>query len=87
MIGWYWMQARACWERRRRRRAMIRAIRIAAEPSEIWGTASRTDGLRAIRAMERLNGRPFDPHSTVMISCVRARGPRERHLRLGRPVT
>jgi hypothetical protein len=81
VIGWLAMQARASFDRARYRRAMMRAILIAAEPDEIWGRASRTDGLRAIRALERLNGRPFDPHSTCLVSIVRGRGPRERRLR------
>lgn len=81
MIGWLAMQARANFERARYRRAMMRAILIAAERSEIWGHASRTDGLRAIRSLERLNGRPFDPHSECLVSVVRGRGARERRRR------
>lgn len=84
MIGWYAMQARAAFDRARYRRAFMRAIEAACERDEIWGHASRTDGLRAIRALERLNGRPFDPHSTVLVAVVRGRGARQRHLRLGR---
>lgn len=72
---------RASVQRARYRRAMMRAILIAAEPDEIWGGASRADGLRAIRALERLNGRPFDPHSACLVSIVRGRGPRERKRR------
>ncbi len=81
MIGWLAMQARASFDRARYRRAMMRAILIASESNEIWGGASRADGLRAIRALERLNGRPFDPHSECLVEVVRGRGPRERRLR------
>lgn len=67
--------------RRQRRAAMLRAIRVAAEPSEIWGRANLTDGLRAIRALERLNGRPFDPTDRYLVNIVRGGGPKQRHLR------
>ncbi len=82
MIGWYLMQARACIDRARYRRAMMRAIRVAAERCEIWGYASRTDGLRAIRQLEQLSGRAFDPFDPCHISIVRARGPKQRRLRI-----
>lgn len=65
----------------RYRAAMLRAIDAAREPSEIWGGASRTDGLRAIRALERLSGRPFDPFSPVLLSIVRGSGPKQRRVR------
>lgn len=77
-------QLRERLHRRHRRAAMMRAIRIAAEPSEIWGYANLTDGLRAIRALERLRGRPFDPTDPCLVGVVRAGGPKQRHLRLGR---
>ena len=81
MIGWYAMQAKACWDRRRYRAAMLRAVEAAREPSEIWGHASRADGLRAIRALEQLNGRPFDPFSDVLVAVVRGSGPKQRRTR------
>ena len=84
MIGWYLMQARARRDRARYRRAFMLAIEAACERDEIWGYASRADGLRAIRAFEQLNGRPFDPHSRVLVSVVRGRGAKQRHLRLAR---
>lgn len=69
---------RASMERRAYRRAMLRAIADATEPSEIWGPCSRTDGLRAIRAFERLNGHPFDPYNPVCRAVVRGTGPKHR---------
>lgn len=87
MIGWYAMQLKARLDRARHRRAMLRAIEVAAERHEIWGFASKADGLRAIRAVERLNGRQFDPHATCLIEAVRGRGARERHRRLERVAT
>lgn len=84
------MSARLIEEARRRlarrsyRRAMLRAIAAASEPSEIWGACSRADGLRAIRAFERLNGRPFDPYSPVCCAIVRGTGPKHRRALFGR---
>ncbi len=75
---------RARLARRAYRRAMVRAIAIACEPSEIWGGCNRSDGLRAIRAFERLNGRPFDPHSPVCVAIVRGTGPKHRRTLFGR---
>ena len=69
--------ARARW-----RAAMMRAIDAACEPSEIWGYANRTDGLRAIKALERLTAKPFDPFDPVLVHVVRGTGPRYRRLRL-----
>lgn len=70
------------YHRRRYRAAMLRAIDAAAEASEIWGPANRADGLRAIRALERLSGRPFDPADRVLVCVVRGQGPRHRRIRL-----
>lgn len=64
-----------------RRAAMVRAIQAAAEPSEIWGAASMTDGLRAIRALEALNGHPFNPLDPVLVNVVRGQGPKQHHIR------
>ena len=69
---------------RKSRAAMMRAIEAACEPSEIWGRANRTDGLRAIRALERLNQRPFNPHSRVLVQVVRGTGAKHRRIRLER---
>jgi hypothetical protein len=66
------------------RRAMLRAIDAAAEPSDIWGACNRSDGLRAIRAFERLNGRPFNPHDRTCCEIVRATGPKHRRALFGR---
>lgn len=82
MIARLTARLRARVERARQRRAMMRAIRVAAEPSEIWGRANLTDGLRAIRAVERLSRRPFDPTDRCLIEVVRGGGPKQRHLRL-----
>lgn len=67
--------------RRSYRRAMLAAIGEASEPSEIWGACNRADGLRAIRAFERLNGRPFNPFDKACRSVVRGTGPRQRRAR------
>jgi hypothetical protein len=50
------------WLRRRdpRRAALLEAIALAAEPGLFVGS-SRTDGLRAVRYFEELNGVQFDP--------------------------
>lgn len=70
--------------RRSYRRAMLRAIDAAAEPSEIWGACNRSDGLRAIRAFERLNGKPFNPHDQTCCAIVRGTGPKHRRALFGR---
>lgn len=66
------------------RAAMLRAIDAACERSEIWGYASRTDGLRAIRALERLNGRRFDPLNPVLVSVVRGQAAKQHQMRFRR---
>lgn len=75
-------RAVARYRRARHRAAMLRAIDAAASTSDIWGRANRSDGLRAIRALERLNGRPFDPRDRVLVNIVRGQGPRLRRVRL-----
>lgn len=81
MIGRQVERVRSVWNRRRYRAAMLRAIEAAREPSDIWGEASRTDGLRAIRALEQLSRRPFDPFSPVLVAVVRGSGPKQRRTR------
>lgn len=85
LLAWRIRRARARWTR-----AMMRAIGIACEPSEIWGPSRRVDGLRAIRALERLSGRPFDPFDRVRLSVLRGQGAkaaRVRHERVARERT
>lgn len=67
---------RARWARGQDRKALMRAIDIACERCEIWGQARRADGLRAIRELERLSGRPFDPRDRVHLHIIRGRGPK-----------
>jgi len=51
---------------------MMRAITRACEPSgtNMWLNSKRSDGLRAIRALEKRSGRPFDPFDKVLINIV-----------------
>lgn len=84
MTGALIERVRANLARRAYRRAMLAAINEACEPSEIWGGCNRTDGLRAIRAFERMNGRPFDPHHPVCRGAIRGTGPKHRRALFGR---
>lgn len=52
---------------RKRRRALLKAIDNAAACG-LFAASSRTDGLRAIRLFEQINGVQFDPFDRLHLA-------------------
>ena len=69
----------------RHRAAMMKAVRSAASGGVLFKDSSLSNGLRAIRTFEQVNGIPFDPFNRYHCSLVAGGGSHEelfRKLRL-----
>ena len=69
------------------RKAMMRAINLAAQETSLFKGTTRANGLRCIRTFERVNGVAFDPFNDSHLRTVRGMGVHEaihRRVRLMR---